>query len=137
MKPKILYLLFALLCLGCGKLQFDGMAFFTVKGRLADVNNKSLPNITLQVYNIKETTRGFSGRGTDEAICATGISDSNGNFKITYPKSNGDVYLQLPYGLQMADSVTVNSYYNYLVYLEPSKFNDALIDLQTLKISYK
>lgn len=137
MNNKILLLFIALFFLGCGKLQFDGMAFLTVKGRLTDANNTSIPNITLQVYNTKETTRGFSGRGTDEAICATGVTDSNGDFKINYPKSNGDVYLQLPYGLQMIDSVKVNSNYNYLVYLQPNKFNNALIDLQTLKISYK
>lgn len=137
MNNKILLLFIALFFLGCGKLQFDGMTFLTVKGRLTDANNTSISNITLEVFNTKEFSLGFGGRGTDEAICATGVTDSNGNFKINYPKSNGDVYLQLPYGLQMIDSVKVNSYYNYLVYLQPNKFHDALIDLQTLKISYK
>lgn len=135
MNNKILFLLFAFAFISCGKIQLDGMNFYTVKGKIIDVNSQTKPNIDLDVY-VRKGDGGYSivGQTFFETVIASSKTNQNGDFKITFPKSDGEVYLLLPLGYGVVDSIAISSRDSNLVKLKMNDFNDSLLDIKTIKI---
>lgn len=132
---KIIVLLVAIVCSSCKKISLDGMTFYTVKGKITDANNKAKANLALNIYT-RKTYGVYMGPDKEaEVITANGETDSEGNFKITFPKSDADCYLMLENGYQVIDSVKINSYNSNLVKLENNQFNYYLLDVKTVKIT--
>ena len=127
-------LLAVIFCVGCKKIQLKGMTFYTVTGKITDANNKAKMDLALNIYVEKEIQT-FAGSSLDRVITASGKTDVDGNFKITYPKSDNDCYLMLQDGYQVIDSVLINSYTSNLVKLDNDKFNDYLLNIKTVKVS--
>jgi hypothetical protein len=127
-----------LLFVSCEHLEFYGDTFFTIKGKLIDANNLPVSNLNLRIY--AEKTVSFpseNGKTTNAVVSGTGKTDANGNFLITYPKSNGQNYLLLEDGYVIIDSVTKKSFQTNLAKINTAKINDFLFDFRTIKINAK
>jgi hypothetical protein len=134
MNFKILFFLFTIVGISCGKIQLDGMTFYTVQGKISDSFNQGKANVGLDIYVEKTFGTFLNANSTDRAITASSKTDQNGNFKITFPKSNGEVYLLLQNGYGVIDSIAINSGNSHLIKLDMEKLNNNLLEINTIKI---
>jgi hypothetical protein len=128
----LLFLLF--LSISCEHLEFYGDTFYTVKGKITDANDLPISNLNLQVYAAKTV---FSlneyGQTEDQAVLAYGKTNQNGNFQITFPKSNSENFLLLQDGYKIIDSMHTNSHELNAAKLDLNKMYDYVFDLQSIK----
>ncbi len=134
MKHKIIFFLLALTCISCRKIQLDGMTFYTVQGKISDSFNQGKASVGLDIYVEKPFATFLNANSTDRAITASSKTDQNGNFKITFPKSDGEVYLLLQNGYGVIDSIAINSGNSQLIKLDLEKLNNNLLEINTIKI---
>lgn len=128
--------IFPLLFLSCDTLDFYGDAFYSVKGRIIDENDQSIPDLNIKVYT-SGNKFGFNLYSVADygIVSGSGKTDGNGEFLITFPKSNGHNFLLLDEGYQIIDSINTGSYNPNLAKLEIDQFKDYLLDIKTVKIT--
>ena len=134
---KIISCLLVLLMLSsCTKLEFFGDTFYTVQGKIIDVNNNPIPNFDLKVLGSIDALN-FSPQGgtfAADAVAATSVTDANGFFRLTFPKSNGTFFLEMKQDFVIKDSVTTNSQNKNLARIKIEKMRDFLLDFQNIKV---
>ncbi len=134
MKKYLLYLII-LLFIGCGKIEFDGETFYTVKGILKNTSNEGVPNINLSLYNLRSySPLSILGNFQENVISAKTISDKDGNFKLVFPKSNGQMYLQLPDSIMIINSLTGISTNTNKLFINETEFKSFLYDIKIVKV---
>lgn len=128
--------LFPLFFLSCESLDFYGDTFYTVKGKITDENDKSIPNFDLLVYTDYNSYANYpKDYFTDGIVSGTAKTDENGDFLITFPKSNGFNFLVLENDYQIIDSVNAGASNTNMARLQIVKFRGYLLDLNTIKIT--
>ena len=121
-----------LLLAGCYKLEFDGNAFYTVKGRITDTANHSIANLQVLIYN----TRTYSPFLDNGVVSAKTNTDIDGNFTLTFPASNGFTYLQLQEDYVILPNRTGSNQFNNgnTVFIDTSSFHYYFTNLKTIKV---
>jgi hypothetical protein len=132
---KLLLLILLFLSISCESLEFYGDTFYTVKGKITDANDQPISNLNLQVYATKNVfALNEYGQAEDEAVLAYGKTNQNGNFQITFPKSNAVNFLLIDDGYQIIDSIQIKSYELNAAKLDINKMYDYMFDLQNIKV---
>ena len=135
---KNMLILSLLLLTGC-ILKFDGNTFYTIKGRITDTTNRAMPGFDVLILNRGPSFNIYGGYNGD-AISAVGKTDIDGNFKLTFPSSNGKCYLELQDGFVILNTIANANYpYNYSVdvRLDTSSFKNYFYNLNTIKVFKK
>jgi hypothetical protein len=132
---RIWLFLFPLFFLSCESLDFYGDTFYTVKGKIIDENDQSIPNFDLTIYTSKNNYGLYLYGNFEEIISGSGKTNQNGEFIITFPKSNGSNFLILEDGYQIIDSVNAKAENSNMARLQINNFKDYLLDLKTIKTS--
>lgn len=125
-----------LVFISCENLDFYGDTFYSVKGKITDENDQIIPNFDLSIYTDKDSLSSYpKNYFADGIISGTGKTDENGEFLITFPKSNGYNFLVIENDYQIIDSINSGAYNINLAKLDIIKFRDFLLDIKTLKIT--
>ncbi|MBW4360229.1 carboxypeptidase-like regulatory domain-containing protein [Flavobacterium taihuense] len=131
-KQLLLILLF--LSISCEPLEFYGDTFYTVKGKITDANDKPVSNLNLKVYARIIIYDNSLGKDEDEVVMAYGKTNQNGDFQITFPKSNTVNFLLIDNDYKIIDSIQTKSYELNAAKLDFNKMYDYTFDLQSIKV---
>ncbi len=124
-----------LLGMGCGKIHFYGDTFYTVAGKITDSVNQPISSLNIKLLNTKSVASlSETGPSYNELLSATGVTDNNGNFKITFPGSDGAYNILLPSGYAVVDSVKKRAFNSDRVRIADSSFSQYFANIQTIKV---
>ena len=132
---KYILIFIAIICFGCNKLEFYGDTFYTVTGKIVDQNNNPVPNFKVRVEVSKyEFSGSLYGDTEIKKIIGSGITDTNGNFKFSFPNSNGQNFIVLEEGFTVLESSTPIKFENNFSSIEMPILNEFVYNLKIIKI---
>lgn len=116
MKHLFLTLIVVFTIISC-QIRLDGNSYYSVQGKIVDSLNQPIHNHLIKVVSSQHDLFIYN----ESIILNECKTDENGNFKMNFPSSTANVYLQFEPNFFKYDSISDDGYYygfDYSVLLE-------------------